>query len=88
MRARCDAPDAATLKGIRDRALLHTLASSGMRASATATLTSPQITETDQGMGVWVQDKNDMDPGSAYSVVKPGTGSSSGASPAPRSPRS
>jgi site-specific recombinase XerD len=62
MRALCEAPDASTLKGVRDRALLHTLASSGMRASATATLTYPQITQTDQGMGIWMQDKNDTEP--------------------------
>ncbi|MBC8162762.1 MAG: tyrosine-type recombinase/integrase [Roseiflexaceae bacterium] len=61
MRALCDAPDATTPRGVRDRALLHTLASSGMRASATAGLQFDQIVETDQGFGIWVQDKNDLE---------------------------
>lgn len=61
MRALCDAPNTATPRGVRDRALLHTLASSGMRASATAGLTYSQIIETDHGVGIWVQDKNDIE---------------------------
>ena len=61
MRALCEAPDRATPRGVRDRALLHTLASSGMRASATAALQYNQIVETDQGIGIWVQDKNDLE---------------------------
>lgn len=61
MRALCEAPDPATLRGIRDRALLHTLASSGMRATATSTLRYDQIIETDHGVGIWVQDKNDLE---------------------------
>lgn len=61
MRALCDAPDPALARGVRDRALFHTLASSGMRASATATLQYQQIVDTDAGAGIWVQDKNDLE---------------------------
>lgn len=43
MRRLCQTPDAATLVGMRDRALLATLASSGLRASELANLTSGQI---------------------------------------------
>ena len=43
MRQLCEAPDVATLKGWRDRALLHTLASSGCRVSEIASLTTGQI---------------------------------------------
>lgn len=61
MRALCEAPDTASARGVRDRALLHTLASSGMRASATAALQFKQIVKTDKGYGIWVQDKNDVE---------------------------
>jgi integrase/recombinase XerD len=43
IRILCDRPELATLKGWRDRALLHTLASSGCRVSEIVTLTTAQI---------------------------------------------
>lgn len=43
MRAMCEAPDTTTLVGKRDRALLLTLATSGLRASELASLTVGQI---------------------------------------------
>ena len=63
MRALCEAPDrATTARGVRDRALLHTLASSGMRASVTAALqVSISLSRQTPGMGIWVQDKNDLE---------------------------
>lgn len=61
MRALCEAPDATNPRGVRDRALFHTLASSGMRASATAGLQYNQIVETNEGSGIWTQDKNDLE---------------------------
>jgi integrase/recombinase XerD len=48
MRRLCNAPDRATLKGLRDAALLHTLASSGIRVSEAATLTLDQIQQKTQ----------------------------------------
>jgi len=43
IRLLCDRPELSTLKGWRDRALLHTLASSGCRVSEVVTLTTGQI---------------------------------------------
>jgi integrase/recombinase XerD len=43
MRKLCDTPDVSTLVGLRDRALLHTLASSGLRISEALDLTSEMI---------------------------------------------
>jgi site-specific recombinase XerD len=43
MRQLCEAPDRRTLLGWRDRAFLHTLASSGCRVSEVVTLTTPQL---------------------------------------------
>ena len=45
MRRLCNAPDRTTLKGLRDAALLHTLASSGIRVSEAATLTIEQVVQ-------------------------------------------
>lgn len=45
MRRLCDAPPLNALKGWRDRALLHTLASSGLRASELVTLREEQVME-------------------------------------------
>lgn len=61
MRRLCDAPDSSTLKGVRDRALLHTLASSGIRVSEAATLTATQIVKKGRGYLLLVRGKNDMD---------------------------
>jgi integrase len=43
MRKLCETPDLSTLVGWRDRALLHTLASSGCRISEVVTLTARQL---------------------------------------------
>jgi integrase len=47
MRQLCDAPSAGTLLGVRDRALLLTLATSGCRISEVVTLTPAQVTPRD-----------------------------------------
>ena len=49
MRRICDAPDTATLKGLRDQALLLTLASSGLRCSELAGLTVGQLIKISKG---------------------------------------
>jgi integrase len=61
MRRLCDAPDPTTLKGLRDRALLATLASSALRVDELATLTWGQIEPKDGGYLVRVRGKNDTD---------------------------
>ena len=45
MRRLCDAPALTALKGWRDRAMLHTLASSGLRASELVSLREGQVTQ-------------------------------------------
>ena len=55
MRMICQAPDATTLAGKRDRALLATLASSGVRASELATLTVSQIRQADDGRNFFIE---------------------------------
>ena len=50
MRQLCEAPPVDTLLGLRDRALLHTLASSGCRIAEVVTLTPAQLTPRD---GAW-----------------------------------
>lgn len=70
MRRVCDKPDTATPKGLRDAALLHTLASSGVRVSEAASLTISQVevrtvTIDEQeftGPIITVQGKNDTLP--------------------------
>jgi integrase/recombinase XerD len=59
MRRLCEAPDAETLVGLRDRALLATLASSGLRASEAATLTCEQIVKHSEGYTLLVCGKTD-----------------------------
>lgn len=54
------APDTSTLVGKRDAALLHTLASSGLRASELATLTQAQIRKQDHGYLLQIMGKNDV----------------------------
>lgn len=61
MRRLCDAPDPATLKGLRDQALLATLASSALRVDELATLTWGQIEPKDGGYLVQVRGKNDTE---------------------------
>jgi integrase/recombinase XerD len=55
MRKLCEAPDTSTLIGIRDRALLSTLASSGIRASELASLTLSQIRPSEDGKHYFVE---------------------------------
>jgi len=59
MRRLCESPDSSTLVGLRDRALLATLASSGIRASEAATLTLGQIVKHDDGYTLLVCGKTD-----------------------------
>jgi integrase/recombinase XerD len=60
MRRMCEAPDASTLLGKRDRALLATMASSGLRASEVASLTYGQIEQQGKGYILKVQGKTDI----------------------------
>lgn len=61
MRRLCDSPDTSTLVGLRDAALLATLASSGIRASEAATLTQEQIVKHSKGYTLKVCGKTDTD---------------------------
>jgi integrase/recombinase XerD len=62
MRLLCDAPERRTLRGRRDRALLHTLATSGCRVSEVCTLTSAQVQAWDRSYVVSVLGKNQTRP--------------------------
>lgn len=70
MRALCDAPDATTLIGKRDAALLATLASSGLRASELATLRYEQIESHGSGYSLKVQGKTDIEYRDAHLSVE------------------
>ena len=61
MREMVESPDREHLVGVRDVALLATLASSGLRVSELATLTLPQIVKKSDGYIVRVRGKNDVD---------------------------
>ena len=61
MREVCDTPDPALLIGLRDTALLATLASSGLRVSELADLTVQQIRPKGAGYVLLVRGKNDLD---------------------------
>lgn len=68
MRAICTAPDASSLAGKMHRALLATLAGSGLRISEAVSLTPSQIEygtddEGRSGWLVWVMGKNETEPG-------------------------
>lgn len=69
MRRLTDTPDIGTPKGMRDRAMLHTLASSGLRVSELTSLTPAQIVETDEGYKLSVMGKNETEPG--YAPLSP-----------------
>lgn len=62
MRHLCDAPDRATLIGMRDAALLATMASSGARVAEIVSLTAAQLTPQGQGWMISIQGKNDIEP--------------------------
>ncbi len=66
MRALCDAPDSTTLLGLRDRAFLHTLASSGLRISEALDLTSEQIEQRGQFYIMRVTGKSDIEARDAH----------------------
>jgi integrase/recombinase XerD len=61
MRRLCEAPNASTLIGARDAALLAVLASSGIRASEAATLTLQQIEKRGRGYVLQVRGKTDTE---------------------------
>jgi integrase len=61
MRRLCEAPDRSTLRGLRDAAMLATLASSGLRVSEMATLTTGQILKKGNGYLLSVRGKNDTE---------------------------
>ena len=58
MRQLCETPDPRTLIGRRDRALLHTLATSGCRVSEVVTLTAAQLLSRDGNFFLEVLGKN------------------------------
>lgn len=62
MRTVCDSPKVETLIGLRDIALLATLASGGLRVSELANLTLAQIKRKNKGYIVIVRGKNDVEP--------------------------
>jgi len=62
MRQLCDAPDPTTLLGLRDRALLATLAGSGCRISEVVTLTVGQVSARDGGYVLQVLGKGQAQP--------------------------
>ena len=61
MRVLVAMPNTATLVGLRDVALLHTLASSGLCVSELASLTQAQIVKQDGGYLLRVRGKNDVE---------------------------
>jgi integrase/recombinase XerD len=70
MRRLCESPDKSTLIGLRDRALLSVLASSGVRASEAASLTIDQIKKYENGYTIEVCGKTDATPREAYLSVE------------------
>lgn len=65
MRKLCDRPNLETLRGRRDRALLHTLASSGLRVSEAAGLRWGDIVPVEAGYSLQVLGKTDIEPRTA-----------------------
>ena len=61
MRKMCDTPDTEALLGLRDTALLSTLASSGLRVSEVVGLTLEQIRPKGSSYVVLVRGKNDIE---------------------------
>lgn len=62
MRQLCEAPDRATVLGWRNRALLHTLASSGCRLTEVITLTPAQLLSREGSFFLEVLGKNQTEP--------------------------
>jgi integrase/recombinase XerD len=69
MRALTNAPGTETLKGLRDTAILHTLASSGLRCEELATLRVDKIRQVGKGYRVSVRGKNETSYNDAYLSV-------------------
>lgn len=61
MRDTCDTPELTSLVGLRDSALLATLAGSGLRVSELVTLKVTQIQQKGRGFLVVVRGKNDLE---------------------------
>jgi site-specific recombinase XerD len=61
MRRLAEKPDQTTLKGLRDAALLATLASSGLRVSEAASLTVEQVLHEGTNFALLVRGKNEVD---------------------------
>lgn len=61
MRIMCSLPDLLTFTGMRDSALLHTFASSGLRIDELATLKQGQVQATSAGYQVSIMGKNDKE---------------------------
>lgn len=61
MRQLCDAPDRSTLIGMRDAALLATMASSGARIAEVVSLTPRQLVPQGHGWMISIQGKNDIE---------------------------
>jgi site-specific recombinase XerD len=70
MRRLCESPDKTTLIGLRDKALLAVLASSGIRASEAATLTVEQIEKHEKGYTLKVCGKTDTEYRDAHLSVE------------------
>jgi len=66
MRRLTAAPGTVTLVGLRDTAMLHTLASSGLRARELTTLTHAQVEEHEGGYLLQVMGKNESKPVNAF----------------------
>lgn len=66
MRKLCEAPDTSTLTGLRDHALLLTLASSGIRAAECGSLSQDQIKQVDGAYFVQISGKEDIEQRDAH----------------------
>ncbi|MGI8589102.1 MAG: tyrosine-type recombinase/integrase [Chloroflexia bacterium] len=66
LRRLCDSPDVRTLLGLRDRALLHTLASSAVRIAELCALQLGHITLRDGGYSLRVLSKSQTAPRDAH----------------------
>lgn len=66
MRELCETPDSDSLIDRRNRALLATMASSGLRASEVASLTQEQIRKTGDGYILQIIGKTDIEPRDAH----------------------
>lgn len=70
MRGLCEAPDRSTLVGLRDAALLATLASSGVRASEVANLALERIVKQGKGYKLRMCGKTDTEDRDAHLSIE------------------